>query len=254
MNVLIVEDEILAAERLEHLLLACKPDANVVETFDSIRDVVGFFSSKRKADLLLLDIQLADGKCFEIFNKINIDIPIIFTTAYDEFALQAFKFHSIDYLLKPVKQSDLANALYKFEKITSPRVLQTQELEILKDMLFPAYKPYKERFIIKAGNKLQYRSSKDVAYFFADNKEAYLVSAKDSRRYIIDHTLEELERLLDPTCFFRISRKFIINIDNIAEVNGLMSSKLQVRLFPPASHELMVSRERAQAFKTWLDQ
>jgi two-component system response regulator LytT len=253
MNVLIAEDERLAAERLEELLHACKPGARVVDTYDSVRDVVAFFNSRRKADLLLLDIQLADGNCFEIFNKISLDIPVIFTTAYDEFALQAFKFHCIDYLLKPVKQSDLANALQKFDKMTGPRVLQPQELKLLKDMIFPAYKPYKERFIIKAGNKLQYRASKDVSYFFADNKEAYLVCSKDNRHYIIDHTLEELEGLLDPNCFFRISRKFIINIDNICEVNGLISSKLRVRLLPPASHELMVSRERAQAFKSWLD-
>ena len=253
MNVLIAEDEILAAERLEEMLHACKPGTHVVDTFDSVRDIVAFFNDQRKADLLLLDIQLADGKCFELFNKISVDIPIIFTTAYDEFALQAFKFHSIDYLLKPVKQSELANALQKFEKMTGPKVLQTQELELLKDMLFPAHKPYKERFMIKAGNKLQYRASKDVSYFFADNKDAYLVCSKDNRRYIIDHTLEELERLLDPKCFFRISRKYIINIDNISEVNGLIRSKLRVRLQPAASHELMVSRERAQAFKSWLD-
>lgn len=253
MNVLIAEDEILAAERLEELLRTCKPEAHVVDTVDSVRDVVSFFDSQRKADLLLLDIQLADGKCFEIFNKISIDVPIIFTTAYDEFALQAFKFHSIDYLLKPVKLNELANALHKFEKITSPRVLQTRELELLKDMLFPVHKPYKERFIIKSGNKLQYKASKDVSYFFAENKEAYIVSSKDNRRFIIDQTLEELERVLDPKCFFRISRKFIINIDNISEVNGLISSKLRVLLQPPSSHELMVSRDRAQAFKTWLD-
>ena len=132
-------------------------------------------------------------------------------------------------------------------------VAQIQELELLRNTLFPSQKVYKERLIIKSGNKLQYRNTTDVSYFFAEGKEVYLVCRHDNRRYMIDYTLEELERMLNPKSFFRISRKFVVHIDCIAEVKGLVSSRLEVRLLPAAQHELLISRERAQDFKCWLD-
>jgi DNA-binding LytR/AlgR family response regulator len=254
MRVLIVEDEPLAAERLQYLLKSCEPDVQIIDQLDSIEDTVSFFRAKNKVDLLLLDIQLADGKSFEIFSKVEIDTPIIFTTAYDEYAIQAFKVRSIDYLLKPIQQSDLQQALDKFKKVTSFALLTTDDIASLRALLSENKKTFKERFVIKSGNKLQYKPTSEVAYFFADGKTNYLVSKKENRKYLIDHTLEELESTLDPKLFFRISRKFILSIDSIAEVKGLISTKLEVKLNQPNEHDLSVSRDRAQAFKNWLNQ
>ncbi len=253
MKVLIVEDEPLAAERLQHLLRTCEPGIEVVDLIDSVEDAVTFFRSGKKTDLLLLDIQLADGKSFEIFDKVKIDTPIIFTTAFDQYAIQAFKVHSIDYLLKPFQQSDLNCAIEKFRKISVPASLTSEDLTELKALLAKNKNTYKERFIIKSGNKLQFKQTDDIAYFFADGKTAFLVSKKENRKYLIDHTLEELENALNPKAFFRISRKFILSVDSIAEVKGLISTRLEVKLNQPCEHELAVSRDRAQDFKNWLN-
>jgi DNA-binding LytR/AlgR family response regulator len=253
MNVLIVEDEILAAERIQSLLKECAPDAVVLDQMDSVEDTVAFFRSGKTVDLLLLDIQLADGKSFEIFDKVNIESPVIFTTAYDQYAIHAFKFHSIDYLLKPVQREDLQQALNKLKRLSTPKILEQREIHLLKDLLTKTSKTYKERFMIKAGNKLQYKLTSDVAYFFAEGKEAYLVTKKENRKYLIDQTLEELDHVLNPTNFFRISRKYIVNVDSILEVKGLISTRLELKLNQACEHDLSVSRDRAHDFKNWLD-
>lgn len=252
MKVLIAEDEPLAAERLTGLLKECDPTIEIVEHLDSVEELVRFFKDSNTVDLLLLDIQLADGKSFEAFEKIQPDKPIIFTTAYNQFAIQAFKHFSIDYLLKPIKKQELQHALDKYRRLTS-KTIQQEDLAMLKEMLKSSVKSFKERFLLKSGNKLQFKTAAEVAYFFADGKEAYLVSKRENRKYIIDHTLEELESLIDPVLFFRISRKFIISIDAIAEVKGLISSRLEVKLNQACEYNLTVSRERATAFKSWLD-
>lgn len=253
MNILIAEDEALAAERLHGLLTECDPTAHVVDQLDSVTDVVMFFKTGRKADLILLDIQLADGKSFEVFDKVTVDVPIIFTTAFDQYALEAFKFHSIDYLLKPVQRTDLAAALSKFRKLTEPRKLDYGEIDLVRRMIANARKDYKERFIIKSGNKFHYKHVNDIALFFADGKTTYLVVKNENRKFIIDHTLEELDQMLEPRRFFRISRKHILSVDAIAEVRGLISTRLEVRINQPFDQGLYVSRDRAQDFKRWLD-
>jgi DNA-binding LytR/AlgR family response regulator len=252
MKVLLVEDEPLAAERLTGLLKECDPTIEIVEHLDSVEDLIRFVKSSTAVDLLLLDIQLADGKSFEVFDKVQLEKPIIFTTAYDHYAIQAFKHFSIDYLLKPVKKAELQQALDKFRKLTT-KSLQPEELTILKEVLKKSTSSFKERFLLKSGNKLQFKTANETAYFFADGKVAFLVTKNDNRKYIIDHTLEELETLLDPLRFFRISRKFIVNVDAIAEVKGLISSRLEVRLNQPCDHDLSVSRDRVMDFKSWLD-
>jgi len=255
MKILIVEDEVLAAERLADMLAEYDPSTiEVVDRLDSIQDVVRFFKSGNIVDLVLLDIQLSDGKSFEIFNHINIDVPIIFTTAYDQYALEAFKLHSIDYLLKPIQYEDLVRALEKLKKLSSPVArLSESEIIALKAILSQTQPPYKQRLLIKSGNKLQYRPVESAAYFFADGKTVYMVEKNDNRKRMLDHTLEELERMLDPAYFFRISRKFIINFEAVTEIKGLISSKLEVKLSQPCEHDLSVSRERAHEFKAWLD-
>jgi DNA-binding LytR/AlgR family response regulator len=253
MNVVIAEDEPLAADRLIDLLKSCDPAINIVYHADSVEELLTFFRSGKKADLLMLDIQLADGKSFELFDKIEVDTPIIFTTAFDQYAIQAFKHHSIDYLLKPVKKTELQFALDKFKKLVPNQSNQHEALGMLKDLLDANAKKYKERFIIKSGSRLHFKHSADVSYFFAEGKEAYLVTKNENRKHIIDYTLEELEAMLDPSAFFRISRKFILNIAGIAEVKGQVAKRLEVRLNQPCDHDLSVSRDRAQDFKNWLD-
>jgi DNA-binding LytR/AlgR family response regulator len=251
-KVLIVEDEALAAERLRLLVNKCDPDAVVVDHFDSVEDTVKFFMAGRKVDLLLLDIQLADGKSFEIFEKVTVSVPVIFTTAFDEYALQAFRFLSVDYLLKPIQQEHLCTALAKY-KTLGGKFLPMDELNKLKELILSDRKSYKERFLIKAGNKLLFKNTDEVAYFYADGKVVYLVSRADRRRFVVDHTLEELEEVLNPQDFFRISRKFIVSIHCLAEVKGLLSGKLELKLNMPCEHELLVSRDRSSIFKQWLN-
>lgn len=254
MKALIIEDEVEAAERLSTLLAECDPSIQVLETIDSVQDVVNYFAAGKRADLVFMDIQLADGKSFEIFDRVTIESPIIFTTAYDQYALQAFKLHSVDYLLKPIQTDDLLNAIKKLRKVYQPEVrLTTADIQALKELVANTGSRYKQRLLIKSGTKLQYKPTDSVCYFFADGKTTYLVSRGDGKKSIIDHTLEELEDMLNPVQFFRISRKYIVNFDCVHEVKGLISSKLEVRLSQPCEHELSVSRERAHEFKQWLD-
>ncbi len=253
MNVLIVEDEALAAERLIGLLKNTGEPFLLQGTLDSIEEAVSFFSSGQKTDLLFLDIELADGKSFEIFNRITVDAPVIFTTAYDQYALQAFKHFSIDYLLKPVQQADLNNAFAKWKRLGANQENVQQQLSQLKEWLLSEKQKPKERLLIKSGNKLQYKPSEEVAWFFADGKEVYIYTRNDNKKFLIDYTLEQLESLLDKQKFFRISRKAIVNADAIAEVKGLISTRLEVKLNQPCEHELTISRDRSAAFKAWLD-
>ncbi|MFM9074926.1 MAG: LytR/AlgR family response regulator transcription factor [Bacteroidota bacterium] len=255
MNAIIVEDEILAAERLAELIAAAAPGITITRRFDTVADTIAFFRDGGTCDLMFLDIQLADGKSFEIFTQVNIRVPVIFTTAYDQYALEAFKTNSIDYLLKPFQEKDLNRALDKLHNLKGDAGggLGEKELNVLRDLLGKKGSGYKERILVKSGNKLQYKPVNTIAYFFADGKSAFLVGRGDGIRMLIDHTLEELEEILDPKIFFRISRKYIVQIDAIAELKGLISSRLEVRLNQQCEHELQVSRDRAADLKAWLD-
>lgn len=244
----------LAADRLQTLIKQCEPGADIVGSFDSIAESVHYFKSGKSADLLMLDIQVADGKTFEIFDRVAIDMPVVFTTAYDQYALSAFRYFSIDYLLKPIQPNELKSALEKYRKLSTRQGLGAEALNALKDLIGKWEKNFRERFTIKAGNKLQFKSVKEVAFFFADGKAGYLVTKKDARKYLIDITLEELENSLDPKNFFRVSRKYIVCVEAIAEVKGLISGKLEVILNQSCEQEIVVSRERAQQFRRWLNQ
>jgi DNA-binding LytR/AlgR family response regulator len=253
MKALIAEDETLAGERLLQMIHECDPSIHVQGRLDSVDETVKFFRDGNETDLLFLDIQLADGKSFEIFDQVKVDVPIIFTTAYNQYALQAFKLHSIDYLLKPVQLAELQRAIDKHKRIYKKRAWDKQEIEMLKSILERPEKEYKERFLIKAGNKLQYKTVSEAAYFFAEGKAAYLVSKKENRKYLIDYSLDELEKQINPNNFFRISRKAIVGIDSIAEIKGLVRTRMEVKLTQPAEVDLTVSRDRAQLFKEWLN-
>lgn len=253
MTVLIAEDETLAAERIAQLIGAYDPQIRIEARFDTVEELVMFFKTKT-VDLLFLDIQLADGKSFELFDQVEINIPIIFTTAYDQYALQAFKHYSIDYLLKPIQAQELHHALTKYHTLQSTRPLDNHQWNVLKDLSKLMVNTYKHRFVVRTGNKLFYKTTEEVAYFYADGKVAYLVSKNDHRKYIIDHTLEQLETMLDPVHFFRISRKSIIHIQAVAEVKGTVSTKMEVVLHQKTEIPLSISRDKIGDFKKWLDQ
>lgn len=254
MKTIIIEDEILAADRLAELIRSVEPDANIADRFDTIQDSVEYFKSGGNPDLIFMDIQLADGKSFEIFNQAEVSAPVIFTTAYDQYALEAFKTNGIDYLLKPVQKEDLERAIKKYKGLTaSAGAFGEKELTALRNLLKTSSGGYKERIMIKSGNKLQYKPVDSAAYFYADGKAVYMAVRGEGTRFLIDHTLEELEQILDPKHFFRISRKFLVNFNAIAELRGLVSSKLEIKLNQPCEHELVVSRERAADLKAWLD-
>lgn len=253
MNILIAEDEPLAAERLTNMLHACDATIKVIAQTDSVQETIQLLANPPEPiDLLLLDIQLADGKSFRILEESKTNIPTIFTTAFDQYAIQAFKFHSIDYLLKPIQKGDLINALEKFKKLNDKTVPVKEEIAQLRFSIEQLSKQYKQRFLVKAGTKLLFIDAIDAAYFFADGKTVYLQSLKDGRKHIVDNTLDQLEGMLDPDNFFRISRKFIVNLKSIIEIRGT-NANLEMKLASTTSHELIVSRERATAFKQWLN-
>jgi DNA-binding LytR/AlgR family response regulator len=253
MKILIAEDEPLASERLVRLLKGCAPEAVVMAQTDSVSETVSFLKAGNIPDLLLLDIQLADGKSFSILEQTNTDIPIIFTTAYDEYALKAFKYHSVDYLLKPIQQNELKAALDKFKRTKDLKNSLTPDIAALKKTLEEFNKKYKQRFVAKAGNKLIFIEAADVAFFYADGKTVYAIAKPNGKKLLLDSTLDELENFLDPLLFFRISRKFIVAASSITEARGNISN-MEVKLSVVTDLELTVSRERATSFKQWLDQ
>jgi two-component system, LytTR family, response regulator LytT len=254
MNVLILEDEILSAQRAKMLLHEHDPTISVVETIDSVEDATDWLSRNPEPDLMLVDIHLSDGLSFDLFKKVQIKSPVIFTTAYDQYAIQAFKMNSIDYLLKPLDKAELGFALNKFNALSQERKsLLTSDIQRIMQTFQASNKKYKNRFLVKFGDNIQFKNTDEIAYIFADDKITYLVSI-EGRRFIIDYKLEQLEDLLDPQFFFRLNRKFIIRIDAVQKIKTLINSRLQVFLKPNFEQDIFVSKEKMSEFKTWLDQ
>jgi DNA-binding LytR/AlgR family response regulator len=246
MNVLIIEDEAPAASWLADLLLKYNGGIQVLETLGSVEDAIRWFLNNPAPDLVLMDVHLSDGNGFRIFDAVQVNCPIIFTTAHQQYALQAFRVNSIDYLLKPVTFGRLAQALQKWQLWTDG----TFPVPVRP----PAAPPnaYKSRFLVRFGDHIQYKSAAEVAYFWADGKTTYLM-AGDGRRYIVDYTLEELEHLLDPHYFYRLSRKVLARIEAVKDIKAYPGGRLKVQLLPPPEGEVVVSRERVPDFKGWLD-
>ncbi|MEZ4944222.1 MAG: LytTR family DNA-binding domain-containing protein [Cyclobacteriaceae bacterium] len=256
MNVLIVEDEALACERLEKMLSEYDPKITVAQRIDTVKEAAHFMNEhKDSLDVVFMDIQLADGKSFEIFNKISYPNPIIFTTAFDEYALPAFKLNSIDYLLKPIQFEQLEAAIEKLKAIhkshQQTRVIDNHLLDLI---LSKEKQVFKQRFLVKFGNRIQFKNVGEVACFYAEGKVCYLICKLTGKRFMIDHTLEELENgLVDPKHFFRVNRQYIIHIDVIKEVKSRVSSRFEIALTVPGAGRLTVSRNRGLAFKNWIN-
>jgi len=254
MTTIIIEDEKPAARLLQRKLE--KLNLKVGVMLHSVEEALDWFSKNEHPDLIFLDIQLSDGLSFEIFEKVNIRSAVIFTTAYDEYALRAFKLNSIDYLLKPIDEEDLELAIVKFRSLLPKQELAVQnfgiDFEQIKKMLInPFEKNYKKRFTVKIGQHLKVISIDEVECFFSENKGTY-IHTFDNRNYLIECTLELLEQELDPADFFRISRKFIIALKAIKEIVLFSNSRLKVILPSFKEEEVVVSREKVSDFKNWI--
>ena len=254
MNILIIEDEILASQRLQSMILKLFPDAIILDKVDSISSALKWFAKNDQPDLAFFDIQLADGLSFEIFDKAKVDCPVIFTTAYDEYALKAFKVNSIDYLLKPIDDNELKEAINKYQKIYSKApddnaVLSAQNIDNVLQLLT---RQYKRRFVVKVGEHIRSIHVEDILCFYSLEKASYIQTA-DDRHYVMDHSLEQLEALLDPTAFFRVNRKFIIAREAIDDIISHSNSRLKLKLKKTTEEEIIVAREKVKDFKFWLE-
>lgn len=251
MNVLIIEDEKPSARRLHRMLAALGVAVN--QMLYSVEEAVTWFKSNPHPDLIFLDIQLSDGLSFEIFDQVVVKSAIIFTTAFDEYALQAFKLNSIDYLLKPIDDEDLEKAVAKYkERVPQPQDVALNFEDIRKLLGATAVeREYKKRFTTKIGQHIKMIPIDEIECFYSENKGTYIGTA-DGRNYLLDTTLELLESDLEPETFFRVSRKFYVNINAIADIIAYTNSRLKIKLNTWGEQDIIVSRERVKDFKTWI--
>jgi two-component system LytT family response regulator len=255
MKVLIIEDETLAAKRIRKMVEELEEKIEIVGVTDSIESSVSFLKNNAHPDLILMDIELADGQSFEIFNQVDVKSTIIFTTAYDEYAIRAFKVNSIDYLLKPITPEDLKRGIDKFKQwsgthheSTAPKIDLDSIVLALREQNVQAYK---RRFLVRQGQKFIPLDIQDIAYFYTEDKVSFIKTYSD-QRYVVDHSLDELEQLLDPVYFFRANRQFIVSPKSLDGIHNHFNGKLKINLKPLVSEEVYVSRERAADFRAWL--
>jgi len=251
MNVLIVEDEKLAANRLEKVLVSVDDTINVVAKIDSIKRSVKWFEENPMPDLVFMDIHLADGLSFDIFDKAEINCPIIFTTAYDEYALRAFKVNSIDYLLKPIDKEEVQKAFEKMNSLTAEKQNSDSIAQIAQAMDMLSNK-YKSRFMIKIGEHIKSIKIEEIAYFFSRDKATFC-HTHEGKNFLLDYSLDELEDLTNPDSFFRINRKYIISNNAYTDIISYSNSRLKIVFDHPTVEDVIVSRDRVSEFKKWLD-
>jgi two-component system, LytTR family, response regulator LytT len=250
MKILIIEDEELAVKKLQKTLAAVHASANVVGVTDSIKSSVEWLQDNPPPDLILMDIELADGQSFEIFNLIEVKSPVIFTTSYDEYALKAFKVNSVDYLLKPIQKEELQAALTKFEKVNNNADINIDSLvKELQQKLQP--KEYRKRFLVKRAQKLVSVEMEEIAYFYSDGRLNFFITT-DNKKYVVDYTMDELEEMLDAEKYFRISRSFYVSINSIDKIDDYFGNRLILQLKPVVDKEALVSREKVTDFKKWM--
>lgn len=249
-RVLIIEDEKPAADYLEYQLKQIDPEIEVKASLATVRESVEWLSVN-KADLVFMDIHLADGNCFSIFDQVEVKTPVIFTTAYDQYAIKAFKVNSIDYLLKPIMEDDLRKSLEKFRQLRSSTPGDFTGISELISTI--ARRPdFQQRFMVYAGEKIRSVKANEIAYFYIAEKDVFLCTF-DGRNYGMDYSLDKIEGLVDPDVFFRINRKFIINIDSVETMYQLSGSRIKTVLKPSSPEEAIVSFHRISAFKKWLN-
>jgi two-component system, LytTR family, response regulator LytT len=257
MKVLIIEDEELAVKKLRKTLESVDSTAQVVGVADSIRSSVNWLQQNPAPDLILMDIELADGQSFEIFDKVEVKSTVIFTTSYDEYALKAFKVNSVDYLLKPVQKEDLQAALNKLKTMqtmygsngTSDPLNVDNLVKELQQKLQP--KEFRKRFLVKHAQKLVSVDVEEIAYFYSDGRLNFFKTL-DNKKFVVDYTMDELEDMLDPNKYFRISRSFYVSIASIDQIHDYFGNRLLLHLKPAVDKESIVSREKVADFKKWM--
>ena len=257
MKIFIVEDEELAVKKLKKTLQTVDESAEVVGEADSIRSSVNWLENNPDPDLILMDIELADGQSFEIFNQTQVKSPVIFITSYDEYALKAFKVNSIDYLLKPVQKEDLEVALDKYrsmKKVYAPEAPKpNMDFEgLVKELQQKLQlKEYRKRFLVKHAQKLVSVETDEIAYFFSDGRLNFF-KTYDNRKFVVDYTMDELAEMLDPDKYYRISRSYFISVNSVEQIHDYFGNRLLLYLKPNAEKEAIVSREKVTEFKKWL--
>lgn len=249
MTVLILEDETLAAEKIENALREIDPQITIAARLKSIESAVEWFSKNEHPDLVISDIRLLDGLSFEIFQKVKVQKPVIFTTAYDQYALRAFEVNSVDYLLKPVDTEKLRASLMKYKNWVGGSPFDFSEVV---RQLKATQPQYKSRFMIKLGQKIIAIPTEKIAYFFSENKLTF-IATHDGKRYPTDQTLDELVDILDPDRFFRANRQFIVTFEAIAEIHPYFKGRIKLNLAPKTEEEVVISSERTPDFKRWID-
>lgn len=252
-NVLIVEDEIHAQEELCRLLSNSPYNIKILETIDNIDDTVDWINNNPSPHLMFFDIQLSDGLSFEILKETKISAPIIFTTAYDEYAIKAFKVNSIDYLLKPLKQNELNSALQKFESLNKQNNTDfVIDMETIAKLLSNNKQDFKKRFMAKLGDQIYHISIDEISYFKAEDNEVMLITT-DNNRYFIDYSLDQITSLVDPELFHRINRSYITHISSIKKISKYFNSRLTIELHPIAGENVIISRAKVSKFLKWID-
>jgi len=251
MRVIIVEDEQHNVRLLRGMISKLRPAWEIIDSFEDVEGTVDWLRSNEPPDLIFMDIQLQDDICFSIFDQVEVKSMVIFTTAYDEYAVQAFKVNSIDYLLKPIKSSELEQAIIKFEKIHQ-QIDQHPDYKTLLQAITDNKPKYRKRFLVSEPTAYVKVNAEDIAFFYTENRVTFAITFKN-KRHIIDLTIESLEEQLDPDVFFRANRSYILNNEAIHKVESYFGSKLLVKLVAPFSETITVSRLKATVFKNWLD-
>ena len=249
MRVVIIEDESLAAEKLQRLLNKVDSNIEVLQILESVEESINWFSQNKIPDLIFMDIQLDDGISFEIFDAVKIEAPVIFTTAFDEYAIRAFKVNSVDYLLKPIELQSLEKAISKFKNIYSENLNFEAKISQVFQQLS---KNYKSRFFIKVGMRFQSVQVEDICCFFVEERNTFL-RTQNGKTYDLDNSLEQLQKLIDPSLFFRINRNYLVNINCINEIISYSTTRLKLKLKGVNSDDLIVSRDKVSEFKRWMD-
>jgi two-component system, LytTR family, response regulator LytT len=253
MKVVILEDETLAADKLENELKGLDENIEVLARLKSVTSAIEWFNNNQHPDLIFSDIQLLDGLSFELFAQVKIEKPVIFTTAFDQYAIKAFEVNSLDYLLKPISKEKLEAALLKFKNRQAKTLSPAVDYKELVKFLKADRAEYKTRFMVRLGQKIVAIPIEKIAYFFSENKLTYIFT-KEGKKYPADQPLDELTDLLDPRIFFRANRQFIVTFESIAEIHPYFKGRIKLMLTPTTTEEVVISSERSPEFKKWIDQ
>jgi len=251
MRAIIIEDESLAADRLQNLISEVDPTIEILTQLKSTESTIEWLRQNGDPDLIFCDIELLDGQCFEIFQQVKVKCPIIFTTAYDQYAIKAFEVNSIDYLLKPIKIEKLRSSLEKLKSFKSNQEPGI-DLNQLATLIKQQESAYKSRFLVKIGQKIRSISIDEIAYFLTRDKLSLLVTSSNDK-YPIDQSLDDVEDLLDPRKFFRVNRRYLVKIDSISEIHPYFKGRVKINLQPSIDDDIVISSDKTPAFKAWLD-